>query len=279
MSTTTQAWSDAEAALDRSGAHVVMATTPGLCRVASDLVTDIWDPGGSPVVDANLLQALSHSDNYVSIAHDAPGRAVGVAIAFFSSPAPPDPMPVHLHSHIVGIVPGSDSRGVGYALKLHQRAWALDRGVPTMVWTYDPLIRRNARFNLVKLGARAAAHHVDHYGEMRDARNAGFGSDRILVEWRLDEPLRTGARTFADAEAWLAVTADDRPAPGAAPEAGASGTVALPADIEAIRASDPALAAQWRSAIRAVFAATVDAGTHTIAGLDDQGRYRLEATA
>ena len=66
-------------------------------------------------------------------------RMVGASAGFFS--APPDPA---LHSHITGVAPGGQHRGIGFALKLHQRAWALARAVPVIVWTFDPLVARNA---------------------------------------------------------------------------------------------------------------------------------------
>ena len=43
----------------------------------------------------------------------------------------------------------------------------------------DPLVRRNAAFNLNALGTRAVAFHPDFYGPMGDAINAGDASDRL----------------------------------------------------------------------------------------------------
>ena len=77
------------------------------------------------------------------------------------------------------------SRGVGYALKLHQRAWALHEDVRTITWTSDPLIRRNAWFNLNKLGASVVEYLPEFYGAMRDGINAGDLTDRCLVRWDL----------------------------------------------------------------------------------------------
>ena len=70
---------------------------------------------------------------------------VGASAGFFT--APPDAV---LHSHITGVAPGQH-RGIGFPLKVHQQAWALACGVPEVVWTFDPLVARNAWFNLAKL--------------------------------------------------------------------------------------------------------------------------------
>ena len=53
-------------------------------------------------------------------------------------------------------------------------------------WTFDPLVARNAWFNLGKLGAVADAFGRAFYGEMTDEINAGDRSDRLVVRWDLD---------------------------------------------------------------------------------------------
>src|SRR5215475_7625473 len=51
------------------------------------------------------------------------GQLVGAAVAVFSSPAD-----AACYSLIAGVSPGAESRGIGLALKLAQRAWALRAG-------------------------------------------------------------------------------------------------------------------------------------------------------
>ena len=46
---------------------------------------------------------------------------------------------------------------------------------------FDPLVRRNARLNLVRLGADVTDYLPDFYGAMDDAVNAGDRSDRLLA--------------------------------------------------------------------------------------------------
>src|ERR687886_297223 len=105
-------------------------------------------------------------------------RLVAASAGFFT--APPE---CALHSHITGVAPTDAHRGIGFALKLHQRAWALARGVRLVVWTFDPLVARNAWFNLAKLGALPTAYLESFYGAMSDGINAGEESDRVLVDW------------------------------------------------------------------------------------------------
>ena len=181
--------------------------------------------GGPPPVTVGLLRALAHAGAYV-VGAFAGTRMVGASAGFFS--APPDPA---LHSHITGVAPGGQHRGIGFALKVHQRAWALARGVPVVVWTFDPLVARNAWFNLAKLGALPTAYLEDFYGPMTDAINAGMASDRLLLTWRLDDPAVAAAcagrprqpapaRAVHGAEVALAVGTDLEPV---AAETGAPG--------------------------------------------------------
>lgn len=72
-------------------------------------------------------------------------RLAGAAVAVFGQPGRQD---------TYSLVAAAD-RGLGYAVKQAQRGWAMERGARTMRWTFDPLVGRNARFNLVKLGPPA----------------------------------------------------------------------------------------------------------------------------
>ncbi len=122
---------------------------------------------------------------------------------------------LHMHSHMLAAVPDRRHRGVGYALKLAQRAQCLDQGIHLVRWTFDPMIARNAWLNLGKLGAIADGFRRDFYGRMDDAINVGERSDRLLVRWELDrEP-------------------GSHPVPTDAP------IVEIPRDHEALRATDP----------------------------------------
>ncbi len=146
----------------------------------SRLYAEIWGTAAdSPPVSAEVMRALSHAGNYVAGAYEQ-GHLVGASVGFYG-----DPVGTTLHSHITG---ASQGRGIGLALKLHQRRWALDRGLKRITWTYDPLIRRNAYFNLVKLGARPEEYLRSFYGAMDDAINGGDESDRVLTAWDLAAP-------------------------------------------------------------------------------------------
>lgn len=267
-------------AAQRASVHVRSLERPPDLVEAYRLLARVW--GGEPDVGPDLLRAIGFAGGYVAGAH-RDGTLVGVSVALVGwhhgDPAP------HLHSHVTGTAPETQGRGVGFALKQHQRAWALAQGFGTVVWTYDPLLRRNAWFNLARLGAGAPEYLVDFYGDMLDPVNAGQGSDRLLVRWRLDSPAATAAAAgrpvavggpAGPARVLLAVGDDGEPVPGPAGTDEERGPLlcGIPPDVEALRRSDPAAARRWRAAVRATLGERLGAGWR-IAGFDRAGWYVL----
>ncbi len=62
------------------------------------------------------------------------------------------------------------------------------RGIDEVRWTFDPLIRRNVAFNLVRLGAQVDRYLEDAYGPMPDVRNAGLPDRPARRRWSLAAP-------------------------------------------------------------------------------------------
>src|SRR4051812_6544149 len=182
-STATVAASQALAVAERAGVRVVELHDLDGLRSAAELYQLVWqtETRAAPV-SPDLMRALSHAGGYVAGAYDG-DRLVAASLAFHT-----DGAEAGLHSHISAVVPDVQGRDVGVALKLHQRAWALERGLQTISWTYDPLLRRNAWFNISKLGARAVGYLVNFYGVMDDAQNVGDESDRAVALWSLEAP-------------------------------------------------------------------------------------------
>jgi predicted GNAT superfamily acetyltransferase len=216
---------------------------------AHALIDSIWRPApGAAPLSAETMRALAHAGNYVAAAY-LDGRMAGTSIAFLA-----DPPGQSLHSHITGALSGS---GAGLALKLHQRQWALDRGLSRITWTFDPLVRRNAHFNLAKLAALPREYLTSFYGTMSDAINADDESDRILAVWPLADPAVTAAASGTPRR--VTVPADAAPAlivrneaPHLPAVTGRTVLVEIPADIERLRQDDPGKAKAWRLAVREV---------------------------
>ncbi|MGW1990266.1 GNAT family N-acetyltransferase [Embleya sp. NPDC001921] len=231
------------------------------------LYADIWGsrPGASPI-SAEVMRALAHAGNYVAGAYED-GRLVGASVAFFG-----EPIGTSLHSHITGTVVG---RGVGLALKMHQRQWALAHRLRRITWTYDPLIRRNAYFNLTKLGARPEAYLTSFYGAMHDTINGGDESDRVLVAWDLTEPSPPEAIEPPAGAAHRLRNHEGRPETTATDAR--TVLIDLPDDIEALRRTDPGAARAWRLAVRETLGGLLAEGARVI-GFHERRRYVVQRT-
>lgn len=96
------------------------------------------------------------------------------------------PVPA-IHSHLLAVRPDAQRRGLSVLLKLFQREWCLERGIGLVTWTYDPFMLRNARLNLVRLGAVVPVFLPNFYGAIGGIYGE-LPSDRFEAHWRLGSP-------------------------------------------------------------------------------------------
>ncbi|MCO6006024.1 GNAT family N-acetyltransferase [Actinoallomurus purpureus] len=237
---------------------------------ASALLAEIWRP--TDPMPYEMLQVTRHIGGYVSGAFDG-NTMIGACAAFPTADG-------GLHSHVTGVA--VQGRGVGFAIKVHQREWALARGVRTISWTFDPLARRNAHFNLAKLAAHAVRYLEDFYGEMPDELNMGDPSDRLLVTWPLDSPEVTAAVAGTPVtpepgeDTAITLDEDSMGRPERHDPAGAlTVAVGTPADITTMRACYPDAAREWRQAQRDALGGALAAG-YRVTGFTLTGYYLLE---
>ena len=255
----------AEAA-ERAGVRIGLVEDVAGTSEVSRFLAELWSSTGA--MPAEVLRGIWHAGGSALAAY-AGDRLVGAAVAVFEPPATRA-----VYSLVTGA--GTSDRGIGFALKQAQRAWALEHGATAMTWTFDPLIGRNARFNLVKLGARAVDYVIDFYGPMDDVFNAGDESDRLTVRWDLvtAEP---GPGEF-DEPRGRESAAQTRVAPDGGPleaRAGALRWCRVPRDVVALRAADPVAALAWRRAVRGVLTDAFAAG-YLGTSMSRDGWYRLE---
>jgi predicted GNAT superfamily acetyltransferase len=188
-----------------------------------------------------------------------------------------------LHSHVTGVRRSRQRGGAGRALKLHQRCWALERGIETISWTFDPLVRRNAVFNLARLGASGDHYLENVYGRMKDLLNGDDESDRLFVKWRLAdlavEAAAAGSPHCLRVNTALAEALTPGPdgSPIVLPADGPDRRVVcrVPGDIQSMRAGRPDVARAWRLALRQVLGGALANGGRLL-GLDDDGDYVVE---
>ena len=262
--------------------RIEVADQPDAMAAARAVFDEVW-PGEGTQVTSNLLRALVHAGGYCSVVLEDDDRVVGAALGFPSRDASL-PGGVYLHSHMAAVVDGLRDRGIGAAIKQHQRAWAREQGIPVVSWTFDPLVRRNAHFNVNRLGVEVRAYHPDFYGVMTDAINAGDRTDRLVAWWVVDSErahaAAQGDLVIPDHDSMLQSARDlirlddgvprlaDPPAPGE------TVLVSLPDDVVSLRQADPALGLQWRLAVREALTTSFEAGLR-VSAVTSAGAYVL----
>jgi predicted GNAT superfamily acetyltransferase len=279
-----QATAAADAAASSAGLKIVELDDVGRIQDATALLNVVWSATREdPLIPANTLRALAHSGNYVFGAYEG-DRMVGAIVGFLGR-LDGD---LQLHSHILGVSPASQGRSVGFALKQHQRAWALDQGIDMVTWTFDPLVRRNAYFNVTKLGASLNAYFPDFYGAMSDGINDGDESDRVLVEWRLGadavvsasegHPAEPDLRSLRDDGGVVVLQVNREGEPESTDERGLVLLASIPEDIVGVRGAFPELARRWREALRDVLGGALNDG-YVVGGMTRSGWYILRREA
>jgi chorismate synthase len=153
-------------------------------RLAVDVFTEVW---AEQIPHVPEIRATVMSGGYCAGAFVGPE----IAGAVWSFVGLDDTGPYH-HSHMAAVRPAFQGKGIGEALKRAQAHWCLERGIPRIRWTFDPLMAGNARFNLNRLGAVADTYYEDFYGPLGGNLDPGarFGepapSDRLRVTWYLE---------------------------------------------------------------------------------------------
>lgn len=210
------------------------------------LFQQVWG-SVTPLVETELLCAIAHSGGYVIGAYEN-DHMIGASFGFLGRYDGAEA----LHSHVTGILPGVQHTGVGRIIKDHQRRWAADRDIDWITWTFDPLVRRNAWFNIEVLGAHVAEYLVNFYGVMSDSINGTDESDRLFVAWPSDP----------------AVTRPDVPAGAHVVE------IPTPDDIVKLRRTDMTAASDWRLRVRLALGDALEHGG-VVTGFTRDGAYQV----
>ena len=198
-----------------------------------------WAMDSGTEITPNLLQAMVHSGAYLSGAFIG-GKCVGAAFAF-----PATTEGLHLHSHMTAVLDDYRDQGIGYSLKIDQWHWAKKNNYAKITWTFDPLVARNAKLNLIKLGVDISAYYPNFYGDMPDVLNAGDESDRVMASWKVisDQPVAKSVITNPEKSDTL---------------------IKIPEDIVAIRSEDISESLKWRRKVREEFMRAFEKGSKVV---------------
>ncbi|PSN86498.1 hypothetical protein B9Q02_01965 [Candidatus Marsarchaeota G1 archaeon BE_D] len=184
---------------------------------------------------------------------------------------------LYMYSHMTGVSREYQSQGVGYLLKQKQRELSLKMGYELIAWTFDPLIARNAHFNMSKLGTITRTYLRNYYGEMNDEINFGLDTDRVIAEWWSERSVESARKhALSDLEdCHYAIESTDSQGDckswSVDPNA-KKVLVQIPSDIVALKRVDLKAAQRWRLATREVFEEYFKAGYAALAFLKLNGR-------
>lgn len=208
-----------------------------------------WPVIGGTEITPNLMQAFVHNGAYFVGAYDGE-KIVGATFGFIGTNGG-----IHLHSHMAAVLENYRDRGIGALMKRHQFIWAFENEIPFITWTFDPLVKRNAKLNILKLGVEVASYHPNFYGVMPDLINAGDDSDRLMAKWAVaptpptEKPISTALPVGAIA-------------------------ISVPEDIVELREKNLAEAKATRIRVREEFIAAFGDG-YKVVGFSDEAGYVL----
>jgi predicted GNAT superfamily acetyltransferase len=141
---------------------------------------------GDAAIHAHVLLAFVRNGNPL-IGAFKDGHIIGFVFGYLGTESPEAKRPamanLKLASQRMGVLPEFRNSGIGYALKLAQRAEAQRMGIRLITWTFDPMLTRNAHLNLHKLGGIAREFKRDYYGTKPAPQVSQGISDRFIVEW------------------------------------------------------------------------------------------------
>lgn len=247
------------------------------CQHVQVLQQHVWESRDRDLVPSHVLITIAKNGGVLlgAFAPDGPRETGGMVGFVFGWPGygtdkSGRTLPKHC-SHQIAVLPDFRRHGLARRLKLAQREAVLAQGVTEWVtWTFDPLQRVNAIFNLHRLGATSNTYVCNAYGELDDALNIGLPTDRLQVDWWIRSP-RVLAATTTDQSTRTCqldkLTILSAPSMGVAEvpnlsgsEEAASLAIPLPESAESLRSENPTFLAQWHFYLRTVLPAAFERG-------------------
>ena len=221
---------------------------------------ETWGAGFTERVPGAILKVTQYLGGVTAAAFES-GRNDRMLGFVFGMTGVRDGQLVHW-SDMLAVRPEARDCGIGRRLKQYQRSLVVELGVKQMLWTYDPLVARNAHLNLTTLGARVTDYVPDMYGaETGSTLHDAIGTDRFVVAWDLSGD--AGKRGSGEVRK------------RGSGETGMRGRseeieIRIPEDIQSLIATAPSQAREWRKSTRAAFL------RHLAEGYQVSGFHRTE---
>lgn len=241
------------------------------CHACVELQRHVWGFEQPEIVPSTLLHAVSYVGGLVAGAFDSSDRLLGFV---FGITGIRDGALAHW-SHMLGVHTSARNLGIGRRLKEFQRSVLASQGVNRVLWSFDPLMAKNAYFNINRLGASVVEYVPDMYGTTASPLHLGLATDRLIA--RLDSPpparpanpptsyvgipILTPISRVGD----LVLSLNDRPP--------ATLLIEIPVDVLDVLATSRKTAEVWRLAVRDHFRWALQRG-YSVTGVVRDGTAR-----
>ena len=215
------------------------------------LQAEVWGPEFSDSVPSTLLQVATYVGGIVFGAFNAGDELVGF---LFGLTGVQGAEVVHW-SHLLGVRDSARNQGVGRLLKEAQRSELAKRGVRRMLWSFDPLVAKNAYLNLNRLGARVVEYVPNMYGTTTSPLHYGIATDRLIVsiDTSADAPSSHAFDTQPGKLPVLTPATQDGDVSLEATSPPPALWIEIPSDIRQVIKQSPPAAMVWREAVRTHF--------------------------
>jgi predicted GNAT superfamily acetyltransferase len=234
------------------------------CAAAAALQREVWGQEYVDVVPATLLHVVEYVGGLAAGAFDANGEMLGFV---FGINGVRDGEIVHW-SHMLGVRERARNLGLGRRLKEYQRQRMHALGAQRIFWSFDPLMSKNAYFNLNRLGAEVVEYVPDMYGTTSSPLHLGMATDRLIVSLRTDGGGERRSSSVQSAD-YPVLSAFPRDQDRAMPSNGTSAPsvlIEIPADILGVLSRSTTTAQTWRLAVRSHFQWAMS-NAYAVAGL------------
>ncbi|MEM9952489.1 MAG: GNAT family N-acetyltransferase [Chloroflexota bacterium] len=219
-----------------------------------------WGDNMADLVPAHMLLSMARYGGHIHAAFDN-DTMVGLLMGFLGADITPNdttnaPNNLYVMSKRMVVLPEYRGQKIGEHLKQAQRQFAQQHNIQLVLWTFDPLLSRNAYLNLHKLGAIGQKYEENYFGA--DASNPVLSADRLQVNWwvnhpSLNERLQVDASQIPVINA-VSLSPEGLLVPNKLAIADADRLrLEIPMEFVPLERINPALGQQWRDTVREAF--------------------------
>ncbi len=148
-----------------------------------DLQKEVWGLEDRDIVPSYMFKSVTGltGPNGIALGYFIENKIAGYLLTI------PTSNPLEVLGCMLAVSKNYQHKGIGYKLNLKLREIMLSNNVEKVIWTFDPLESVNAHLYLRKLGGVITRYFVNYYGSVHSLVHEGLPTDRVKVEWNLND--------------------------------------------------------------------------------------------